>query len=509
MNLHLKYSTLVCFIVLVMSSCGSKKEIRRTGNDVYNVLSTGLIADDKQEDTKLIQKAILHCKANNIDTLFFPEGTYIVGSVDIFPGQVFLGEEGTIMKKISMAGKWSRMFTTQNNTHLGDKDSEWIVFRDMHFDGNKENQGPYKKYELQQQHMLYFDANPANRGRVRALVEDCSFANSVADGISAWRNADLTVRNCEARNVFRGGVVVTGGHSKVHIENFVAGGDIDVTGIDIEIDAVGYGGKKNAEVTLKNVFLEGDFDVGIPQAGILHADNVQVTGTGFFLNAKNGGKMVIKNSSFVMGTTKQTRIYFPGDVLFENCDFIISRSDIRIAGFTNFMETSYWRKGGQQLKFKGCNFFAKGKGTKKIYGIHNQENFTHLNTNKLVVEDCVFEGGFDAAIFFNKGGQAEINNIYVKDGIGIHMNSVGGRTPMKLSADNIRVGPGVTKIMDHRNPSAKDVIKIGKVYQDDGSRQKSPSSKYISVKKMINLKDAQTRSSDGPKFNKRGTLIKG
>ncbi len=450
----IKYLILLT-LVTSLFSCRTKKRI--TANTYIFVATSG------KDVTKTLQSAIDYTIKKGIDTLFIPKGTYYINSVNIYPGLVYLGEKGTIFKKTPYAGKWSRMFTTQKYPYKGKKDSEYIVFKNLRFDGNKNNQGQYKKYQLQQQHLLYFNADPTMPGRVRAKIENCTFVNSVADGISLWQNANVTVLDCEAYNVFRGGVVATGGHSKLLVKGFKAGGKDDVTGIDIEIDAIGYGGKKDIEVYLEDLQLEGDFDIGMPQEGLLIANNIQVTGPRFFLNAANNGKVKISNSSFVIGKLNQHQLYFPSDVTFKNCNFVVLKSDEYDTGLRIFMETSYRRKGDHKLIFDGCKFITKGRGKKKAYGLYNIENFTHLESNWLILKNCIFDGDFDASIYFSKGGNLELENVTFEKGNGIIMNSVNGKMPMKIKGDKIIAGKRLNKLFIHENPSIKDKIRIKKI----------------------------------------------
>jgi len=468
---------------------------------------TGFIAGETTNHTQSIQRAIDFCLENRIDTLFFPKGTYHVGSVNVSPGMVFLGEEGTILKKIPKAGKWSRMFTTQKRTHLGDKDSEPIVYRNLTFDGNKESQGPYRKYQLQQQHILYFDADPAKAGRVKGKVINCHFRNSVADGISLWRNADVEVYNCTATNVFRGGVVATGGHSKLYVENFKAGGDIDLTGIDIEIDADGFGGEKDIIAEMRNIHLQGDFDVNAPGKGSsFRGDNIKLDNPGFFLSARNG-LVHITNSSFNMGDNLQrTNIYFPKDITFENCQFYLQSGNKKPAGINVFMETSYRRKGSQRLRFKDCIFTGKRIGTKPLYAIHNQENFTEMESNHLVIENTRFIGDFDAPLFFNKGGNLKMNNVYAEGNYAIKMNSLNGKTPVKFNIDQINISEKVDKVFSHSYPCSKDKINLSNVVIDDTKKINIHKSVTKKVDKVFHNKANKQTKKPYAKISKNGLI---
>lgn len=500
---YLSKVILLAGLLLLVSACNKKTKVSQSSS-LRNINSFIMGTSDH---TQSIQKAIDFCLSNQIDTLFFPKGTYHVGSVSVSPGMVFLGEKGTILKKIPLAGKWSRMFTTQKRTHLGDKDSKPIIYSNLTFDGNKEKQGPYKKYELQQQHILYFDANPAKAGRVKGKVINCHFKNSVADGISLWRNADVEVYNCTATNVFRGGVVATGGHSKLYVENFKAGGDIDKTGIDIEVDAVGYGGEKDIIVEMKDIHLQGDFDANISGKGSSFiGSNIKLDGPGFFLAAKEG-TVSIKNSSFNLGDNwRAANIYFPKNVKFENCQFYFQSGNKKSAGLNIYMETSYRRKGEQKLSFINCTFHGERKGSKALYALHSQENFTEMESNHLIIKNSRFVGDFDAPLFFNKGGNLQMENVYVEGEYAIKMNSLNGKTPVKFNIDRLNTSDKMKKMFSHSYPCSKDEINLKNIVVNKSDKINIHKSVAKRVSKVLSKTESKATKKDYAKISKDGLI---
>ena len=497
---------IICICLLGVFSCS--KKVTPLSKSSVNIIKFGCKPNDGLEDTQALQKAIRYSFKNKIDTIFVPKGEYILNSVNIHPGQIFLGEEGSQFIKVPNAGKWSRMFTTQKTQHLGDEDSDRIEFHNLNFDGNKDKQGAYKKYELQQQHLIFIDGNKKQKGRVRALVKNCHFKNSVADAISIYCNADVKVQDCSAYNVFRGGVVLTGGHSKLSVINFKAGGEDDVTGVDIEIDGKGFRDSYKTEVYFKDIFLEGDFDVNMPKDGVFTGDNIQVTGPGFFLLAKDNGKVNIKNSSFVFENMKKTRLYFPGSVVFQNCNFTTYRSDEFITGLRIYMETSYRREGNQSLKFIDCNFYTDKKGEKACYALLNIENFTHVETNIIDIDKCVFDGDYDSAIFFSKGGNAKITNSYFKESTPIEISSSKGKKILKLKMDKVRIDNTVNKLIYSKNPWNGNNIEVDNLIFNGEDLQDFDVGKFVKLGNVIYTHKINKEDLDAKlKFDKRGLLI--
>ena len=103
------------------------------------------------------------------------------------------------------------------------------------FDGSSQSQGPYRNYEQEHAALIFLNADRNYPGRLRVNIEDCTFVNGVGDAIHAYTNTYVKVKTCTAINVFRGGFVLTGGNSIAEVKEFTTMGDIDPTGIDVEV----------------------------------------------------------------------------------------------------------------------------------------------------------------------------------------------------------------------------------------------------------------------------------
>ena len=133
----------------------------------------------------------------------------------------------------------------------------------------QKNKGKYESWELEHQAFIFLSADKKSKGRLRAVVEDCSFRNGVGDGVHVHINADATIKRIYAEDVFRGAISVTGGNSIVFAENIEARGSKHVTGVDVEVDGLGYGDIYHVDVTMKNILLEGDCDIAVKRGDVL------------------------------------------------------------------------------------------------------------------------------------------------------------------------------------------------------------------------------------------------
>ncbi|HEY0151623.1 MAG TPA: glycosyl hydrolase family 28-related protein [Longimicrobium sp.] len=331
---------------------------------LVSVRDFGARGDGTADDTPAIQRAIESVYARGGGVIVFPRGTYRVTSVNIREGITYEGFDAVITRP-PMQGKWARSFTTERVPYSGDADSRPLIIRGLTFDGNSAAQGPYQQHQLEQAHLVFLYGEPSHRGRLRAVVEDCHFRNGVADGVSVSTNVAAKVYNCDAVDVFRGGFVLTGGHSRADVHTFTTRGTRDPTGIDVEVDGRGFGNTLKVEVNLTRLrLLNGDFDVGVHEGSTVTGQDI-VAKAPFFLYAENS-TVRIRDCDFEVGYPDSfgNRIVYPKDVTFTDCTFTTRE---RVAGEANRgmrIADVYWnfdwaqgpRRTRQSLTFNNCRF---------------------------------------------------------------------------------------------------------------------------------------------------------
>jgi len=65
---------------------------------VFNVKDFGAVGDSKHPDTRPIQDAIDHCSQSGGGTVFFPAGTYLSGSIELFDNITLYLDAGAVLK---------------------------------------------------------------------------------------------------------------------------------------------------------------------------------------------------------------------------------------------------------------------------------------------------------------------------------------------------------------------------------------------------------------------------
>jgi hypothetical protein len=389
---------------------------------VVNVVSFGAKGDGAADDTAAVQKAIDSVGPTG-GTVLFPPGTYQITSVGLKAGVRYLGYGATI-KRPAKQGKWVRTFDAwkEGYRHSSDQDSAVIHIEGLDFDGNRAEQGKYEQHELEQAHLIALTADSAKAGRLRVRISNCTFRDCVADAISVYTNVEAQISNCTAIDCFRGGMVLTGGYSRVQMSNFIARGKTHPTGIDVEVDGGGFGGSYTVELLMDNVSLpDGDFDVGVSGESVVIGNRI-VANAPFNLSGGGTARLVFSDSEFVLGGfSRGDRIVMPGDMTFRNCRFT-ARGEGDTAAKDKPTEPPqfaaariYWNISGssardQRVRFQDCVFRGdKLPSDAKSYGI-----FTYADVlaqgNRLEVSGGEIGPEFAHGVHLSQGGQAVVRN---------------------------------------------------------------------------------------------------
>ncbi|HQX49957.1 MAG TPA: glycosyl hydrolase family 28-related protein [Planctomycetaceae bacterium] len=410
-----------------------------------SVKDFGARGDGVADDTAAIQSAI-DSVANQGGTLLFPPGNYLVTSVGLRPGVHYLGYGATITRPANQ-GKWVRSFDAAKQGYLysGDEDSAMLTIEGLTFDGQRVTQDEYQKYQLEHAHLLFLQADPEQAGRLRARIVNCQFQDCVADAISLYTNVDVQIMNCTARDCFRGGITITGGHSRIQVVNFTAHGKVHPTGIDVEVDGAGFGGSYKIELTLNGLMLpDGDFDVAVFDGSVVLGTNIMARAP-FNLYARDAS-VRISNSEFGIGRYSggENRIVHPGDVTFQNCRFYIDGESSDEASTWAAIHV-YWNlsQGQQQinqsLKLLDCDFEV-GPGIAKqdtTYAVYCEGDVAERK-NRLLVDGGRIPASFNYGVFINLGGTVCLRDVEIEAQTPMYFGST-DNWPIVALIDGVRV----------------------------------------------------------------------
>jgi hypothetical protein len=397
---------------------------------VFNVRDFGAVADGTTDDTAAVQRAIDAARAGG--TVLFPPGTYRITSVMIRPGIRYLGYGATI-ERPPRQSKWTRTFAThskEGQAWSSEEDSPVLTLEGLTFDGNLAEQQDYTRYQLEQAHLVFLSADAKKRGRLRARVLNCTFRNGVADGLSLHVNVEAQISNCTAVDCFRGGLVITGGNSRVQVNNFIARGRRHATGIDVEVDGAGCGGSYALELTMDGISLpDGDFDVGVKGASVVLGSHI-VARSPFNVYGGGESRLVFSDSVFGVGAFSGygNRIVLPGDVTFRNCRFTVENAGEaktnKWAAVHLYLNISGTSRRVQSVRLIDCELATDPAipESDTTYGVFVEADKPQ-NENRLELRGCHIGPGFDHGVFLRQGGRATIHDTRIEADSALHFGS--------------------------------------------------------------------------------------
>lgn len=389
--------------------------------------------DGVTDDTAKMQQAVDDiCKAGG-GVLFIPAGKYSIKSVEVKQGVTIQGETGTVILRPANQGKWCRTFYCN---YTGQKDSKPIVIKDMTIDGNSQEQGTYKGYELEQAHLIFFcgseSGGTTNKGRVRGAAENLELKNCVGDGVSVYTNADVGVYNVTATDVFRGGLVITGGNSDVRASCVTTSAAKmgDPGGIDVEVDGVGYAGSMAVNVRVCRFrAVDGDFDVVLPKGGTGVFKDCYCGKPSADFGGEQAKELTFNNCEFHMGIYDNMgdQYFSPYNITFNDCDFyaamLITSDDVMISSYMNYVSPGgkiSWSPGmtdedkkGKQIAFNRCRFFVDKDSIQEGFetcAIFNASGSVDAGC-AIILNDCEISKDYDYGLMSNSAIIFKIHNL--------------------------------------------------------------------------------------------------
>ncbi len=421
-----------------------------------SVMDYGARGDGKTDDTAAVQHAIDAAHGAGGGVILFPQGIYEIVSVTLQEGVTCQGAAGAVIRRPPLQPKFTRTFTT---AYSGATDSRPVIVKGLVFDGNCTNQGDYQKYELEQAHLVFLYGEPASPGRLRAFIEDCGFLNCVADGISVYTNVRATIFNCESRSIFRGGFVATGGHSEVEVINFrnLPGAGPNRRAVSIEVDGKGYQDDLALRLRMEGLDLaDGDFYAQVKPGSVVTGRGIRCP-RGEFFSFSGLGKATMKFSDCLFavgGADGYNRIMHPGNLTFENCEFLVRRKEVSnkqlldaASAKVNYFGIEIWwnhptyPEAGliykdQAVTFKGCKFSADASilPSDTVHAVHTLYDDAS-NNNVLTVEGGTISKDFDVGLVMGDGGKWLVKD--VSSEAGLLLQGPGAGRPSEIVLDGV------------------------------------------------------------------------
>lgn len=369
--------------------------------------------NDEPDDTGRLQRAINYAHENN-RTLHLNGELYYVFMLSVPAGLTIIGE-GATLKKPNLSAepynmtpiqmKWQRLMEIDD--YSGNIDSPQTIIQGITFDGNCWSMWEEPSYDQEQASLLYAHADNTKPGRLNLKITHCHFMNNVSDGVHVRQNVNLQIDNTSSFDCFRGGLTITGGHTKVIGTNLQFRSDRLNDGIDLEVDGNGYGGSSKIELILDGVMIDRDLDISGGAGNEITINNLIMNESkgGFNFSIREGGSLKISNSKIVgkLSTTLGNRLYFGGKAHFYNCDFICNESPENINSNSEnsvLLISNYYRSGSDfydnTVIFDFCSFdylYELNEGA-RLHGLRSPLN----KTAKITVTNTRFSNKLSTGI---------------------------------------------------------------------------------------------------------------
>lgn len=386
------------------------------GAQQIDVKAHGATGDGRTDDTKAIQKAIDGAKVG--DTIYFPAGRYMISSINLKPGVNLKGDnqEATLFSLPNMPN-FTHMVDTYKSAYRysSDTDSPNTYISGLSFDGDRNQQGSYTRYEKEHSALIFLGADAKRKGRLRTIIENCTFKNGDADAISVYVNTTTTIKNVRALNCFRGAITVTGGSSRTAIEDVITAGDHSM-GIHSEVDAAGFNGQAS-ELILDKVRCDDPASFVVQPGSEVRVTNSEFNN--YVSYYAKGSRMLFSNDTFhsrgYAPDGSSGKILCPGITTFSHCEFTISpdaHPQATLTGVYAQWQVQSRPATGQRLTFQNCTFNAAQKpGGKPAIAVMLLTPGKPSDDNVLVMENCEIGRDFTAGIYMPNGGQSQLSGL--------------------------------------------------------------------------------------------------
>jgi len=280
------------------------------------------------------------------------------------------------------------------------------------------------------------------------------------------------------KDVFRGGIVIGGGNSKVDVQNVKIFGENLSTGIDIEVEesAKGYRGSIAVDVTMKNVELDSDLDIGFSGGSTFYGENIKLNSPPFRIFAHNS-KVYLKNSEFTTGFAANCFINLPGEVIFDNCLFIVKPGKYPdTKSLKKEYDLAAFKINWYKQKRKGVNQLVHLKNSKILFqnapGTYNKSysiisNFSPKRDNNLVlIENTQVVGEFDSFINIRNGGNINIKSSEIESASIFKISNYSNE--VKINVHNLKTILGPSKLFKFKKTSLNSLEFVNSINKYKG-----------------------------------------
>lgn len=387
--------------------------------------------DTDIDDTERLQRAIDYCHGNNVP-LILDGGQYYVRSLSVREGTVIHGN-GAIFKKPNLkiapynyddeTIKWVRMINVEgySNSRVS---HDVTVIEGIIFDGSAWDIWSTPSYLYEQSALIFATADYDDTNtekRLRLTVTNCTFMNSIGDGIHISYGVMANISNIHTYDCFRGGIVFTAGNTVANIDNCILQGDRVSDGIDFEVD---FRSDLGLKINLNNIQMKSaELDIQVPENSSLYINNLVMTGSvkGYTTMAcGNNSILKMSNSTILLNHagSSESRLMLDGDAQFDNVKFI--SADTSDSVFYVWVAPYDSSVKNVSATFESC-VFDNIVGTQAPQGLLTTQLMTVNTSFMLKVNNCTFTKNLGSVLKTN-GGDMDFDNNSIYCGVNAWSN---------------------------------------------------------------------------------------
>lgn len=261
--------------------------------------------------------------------------------------------------------------------HSGPDNSVATLIEGLVVDGQRERQGPFRDFELQDARLIELSGASNATGKLRVSLENLTLTNGTGNGLSFGPNYEATVCQLHASELWRDAVSLRGGQSRIRIRELDALSSEGTTGLFLgpTPSPSGRPGSGNGfiDIELEDVRLgSGDVEIEACQGSRVTVRRLTMTRPPFRLLAPDA-TVRIADSVLQIGVTSDRYNHWtvPHDVQVTGSTLVVSET-VGDEGPTVEEDRTLaaapvrWQVGpgdpdptadsGHQLTFEGCRF---------------------------------------------------------------------------------------------------------------------------------------------------------
>lgn len=410
---------------------------KRIYDNEVNVKWFGAKGDGIADDTTFIQKCVDYCVLSGDSFIVFPKGTYLTGVINLAPEKKYSGYGANILAK-PLLPNFSRIFDF-STTYRWDsvEDSKMTIVEGFNIDGRSNLQATYTNGEFAQNHSIFIGALTTKKGRLNLICKDLYLKNSTADGIAVISNSNVHIENCNFNECWRSGFSLTGGTSKLTVNNANTYGVSNLSRIDVEIDQAGFNGLYTVEVKITNTYSEHGLDIGFSEQSEIFIDSYTSGITASHNFFAQDSTINIENSVLHIGEKSSINNRF------QQCQFV-NFNNVKFIGYSTTTNDIYLINNAPStstnsvIKFNNCSFkkHSLSNATGQVYGFYYNPQ-TAIAKNVVIFDNCYFHDSLEFGLFLQQGGNVIEKNGINKAKIGFSLGFSGGYEYKYISENNI------------------------------------------------------------------------